>query len=260
MKLYKKKTIMLPVICLSAVALATVGFSTWIIGAQDKDDTVSLTATVGEVTDQRLSFEVKLGEKDAETPNADTIDLAFDAKQNSKGSITSSENSEKMSFSYLITITPTVEDDVDFTSDVSSIIDQIKITLSGDGLSTLVGSETSGDANDDYLTLPVETVGTAETFILAANLTNEYTTTENYTNEEYVQYSQTVALTANQITIKGNIGFGWGAAFNNYNPVEADEHTTELLTEAKVAENLKAFKTASSSLESLSLKFDLITK
>ena len=253
MKLNKKKIVMLPVICLSAVALATVGFSTWIIGTQDQTDSVTVSATVGTVEDKRLNFGVKIGVGESEAAaTSDSAALVFDALNDSTGSITSTVNSEIMSFYYEITISST---DVDLTSNVSSVIESIHVTLSD----TSEADTFPGLISGNYIVSPFTLESDTE-FISGSNLTDNYNNSTNHDNSTYVKTSYDVTVTSTSITITGQIGFGWGSAFNYLNPSKADDNPGTVGTSDNVVSNLKSFKEETSSKSySLGLKFDLKT-
>ena len=216
MKLNKRKSIMIPVISLAAIALGTIGFSTWIISAENATKEVTLNVTVGEVKDQRLTFSAFVGDA-ANSTSGDTVDLAFDATQDSAGSITSSQDKEKMSFYYSLTIGRSSTDtDVDFTADATNIIDNISITLtdSGSFLNNLI--------NAKYIVAPVNTLGEAQPLVESENFT---TPSNVYYDDDvevpsYIKTSYSTTVSSEAIKITGQIGFGWGLAFGNDNPVK----------------------------------------
>lgn len=262
MKLNKKKTIMLPVICLSAVALATVGFSTWIIGAQDATKSVSLSVSAGDVKDQRLSFEAYVSLTEEKPSAGDSVSLSFDSVTDSDGAITSSENKEKLSFNYYLKITATDTDDVNFTTDVTSILDKVTIQLDDDqSFSTLV---TGSDTNTKYIEAPVDSFDAATDFIDFSTASGTPSSTVNYhDNSSYPKTTYNVSIQDDTIEVTGKIGFGWGAAFNYVNPAvaEASEFTSDkgTVSSDQVITNLKNFGTATSGKNyNLSLTFNLV--
>lgn len=237
---------MIPVISLAAVALGTIGFSTWIISAKNATKDVTLNVTVGDVEDQRLTFSAFVG--DAANPTSgNMVNLAFDATQDSTGSITSSQDMEKMSFYYSLTIGRSSTDtDVNFTTDATNIIDNISITLtdSGSFLSNLITSK--------YIVAPVTTLGQAQPLVESENFT---TPSDVYYDDEahsYIKTSYSTTVSSETIKITGQIGFGWGLAFGNDNPVTEKGSTP--------VDTLNAFKTAASSGASLKLTFSLNVK
>lgn len=244
MKLNKRKSIMIPVISLAAIALGTIGFSTWIISAENTSSDVTLNVTVGDVEDQRLTFSAFVGT--TEEPTSSNVDLAFDATQDEEGSITSSQNTEKMSFYYSLTIGRSSTDtDIDFTADATNIIDNISITLtdSGSFLSNLIESE--------YIVAPVTTLGVAQPLVES----EDFATPSNvyYDDvESYIKTSYSTTVSSETIKITGQIGFGWGLAFGNDNPVTEKGDTP--------VDTLNAFKTAANSGASLKLTFSLNVK
>lgn len=100
-KFKNKKAISLAVACLAAVSVATVGFSSWIIGgANTATETVSVT--VGDVTDRRITLAIH------ETHDSKDLSVAFDCGQAVTGNpiqpATGTAGDEDMQFTIVFTM------------------------------------------------------------------------------------------------------------------------------------------------------------
>lgn len=191
-KVRNNKVILASILALGCLTAASVGFSSWVIAAQNTEDTSNVKVTVADVEDHR--FNVKASSNS-------TIKLG----PSTKGpyiSYSGSASEEELDFKFELTFTAANAKDkaFDFTSlgDQSfnikfSFTDKLKIN----------------DDGNEYIKFPSEpsetTIGTINKLGFSASS------------------GVTAKLNSNVITYSGKLA--WGSYFGNKNPSELDDST-----------------------------------
>lgn len=188
-KVRNNKVILASILALGCLTAASVGFSSWVIAAQNTEDTSNVKVTVADVVDHR--FNVKASSNS-------TIKLGPSAK-GAYISYSESVSEEKLDFNFKLTFTAANGNGEAF--DFTSLGDQsfnIKFSFT-DTLKI-------NDDGNEYIIFPSKTIGKISQ--------SGFTASSDVT---------TATPSNNEITYKGELA--WGSYFGNKNPSELDEST-----------------------------------
>lgn len=206
MKLKGKHSSLKLVSFLSAVSLATVGFSAWIINGSISDDNTTISFSVGDVTDNSIAVNII---------DATNNSIAFDSNVNGGTGIFKGDgDKEDMDFSVKYKVTSGMP----FDSTSGNV--KISYTYSNDfeGIKGL--SNSNGKQFIDTSCLNV------------ANYTLDGTTTSFQNSAITVEYNENKTIA----TVTHTWTFEWGSAFNNLNPCDITSDP-----DGTYANNLKTF-------------------
>lgn len=180
-KVRNNKVILTSILALGCLTAASVGFSSWVIAAQNADDTSNVKVTVADVEDHR--FKIKASSNS-------TIKLGPSTK-GTYISCSGSESEEALDFTFSLTFTAANDEAFNFTSLGDQSFD-IKFSFT-DKLNI-------NDVKNTYIEFPPEktTIGTISK--------------SGFTESSGV----TATLSSNVITYNGELA--WGSYFDNQNP------------------------------------------
>lgn len=187
-KVRNNKTILASILALGCLTAASVGFSSWVIAAQDTSKTSNVSVTVADVKDHRFDVEASSDSKIKLGPN----------KQGTYISYSGSESEENLNFTFSLK----------FTAKGSS--EAFKFTSLGDQSFNIKFSFTNIDTlkiNDDgneYIRFSSGTIGTIS-------------------KSGFIASGTTAPQSSNVITYTGELS--WGSYFGNKNPSELDDST-----------------------------------
>lgn len=187
-KVRNNKVILTSILALGCLTAASVGFSSWVIAAQDTSKTSNVNVKVADVKDHR--FDVAPSSSDS------TIELGPN-KQGTYISYSGSQSEEDLNFNFELTFTAKGSSTAfDFASlgDQSfninfSFTDKLKIN----------------DDGNEYIKFPSGTIGTISKSGFTASISGAATDTQS----------------SNVITYKGQLA--WGSYFGSKNPSELSE-------------------------------------
>lgn len=187
-KVRNNKVILASILALGCLTAASVGFSSWVIGAQNISTKSNVDVTVDDVIDHRYNFDVTASSNS-------TIKLG--PSTNGKYISCSGEPEEALDFSFSLTFTAKGSSDAfNFTSlgdqsfDIKfsfTNIDKLKINDSADGKT--------------YIVFPSKTIGTIS-------------------NSGFTKSPDVTTVTQNNNEITYNGALAWGSYFDNQNPSE----------------------------------------
>lgn len=189
-KVRNNKTILASILALGCLTAASVGFSSWVIAAQNTDATSNVKVTVADVEDYRFKVEAS---------SDSTIQLGPN-KQGTYISYSGSESEEKLDFKFKLTFKANDGKEFNFTSLGDQSFD-IKFSFT-DKL----------NINDDvyeYIKFPSEPSETTIGKISKSGFSPSSGVTDTQNN--------------NEITYNGALA--WGSYFGGKNPSELDEST-----------------------------------
>lgn len=193
-KVRNNKTILASILALGCLTAASVGFSSWVIAAQDTTKTSNVTVTVANIEDHR--FKVTPSSSDS------TIQLG-PSTQGKYISYSGSESEEDLNFNFILTFTTNGSEagseagseSFDFTSlgnqsfNINfSFTDTLKIN----------------DDGHEYIIFPSGTIGTIS-------------------KSGFSPSSETATQNNNEITYNGRLA--WGSYFGGQNPSKLDGST-----------------------------------
>lgn len=188
-KVRNNKVILASILALGCLTAASVGFSSWVIAAQDTSTRpFNVNVTVADVEDHR--FKVKA--------SSDSRIKLGPSKQGTYISYSGSESEEDLNFNFKLTFTDNDDKAFDFTS----LGDQsFNIKFSFTNINTL----NINDAKNTYIEFPPEkkTIGTISK--------------SGFTESS----GATATLSSNEITYKGKLA--WGSYFGGKNPSELED-------------------------------------
>lgn len=189
-KVRNNKTILASILALGCLTAASVGFSSWVIAAQDTSKTSNVSVTVADVKDHRF---------DVEASSNSTIILA----PNTNGLWISGASEEKLDFTFSLTFTAKgVKDAFNFNSLGDQSFD---IKFSFTNIDTLnINDNADGKT---YIDFPSETIGTISISGFTKKSSGAAIDTQN----------------SNVITYNGKLN--WGSFFDNKNPSELIDST-----------------------------------
>lgn len=184
-KVRNNKVILTSILALGCLTAASVGFSSWVIAAQNTDAASNVKVTVADVKDHRF--------KVTASPNS-TIKLG-PSTPGKYISYSGSASEEALDFTFSLTFTAANGEAFNFTSlgDQSfnikfSFTDKLKIN----------------DDGNEYIKFPSETIGTIS-------------------NSGFIASGTTDPKNSNVITYNGKLA--WGSYFGGKNPSELDDST-----------------------------------
>lgn len=197
-KVRNNKVILASILALGCLTAASVGFSSWVIAAQNISTKSNVDVTVDDVIDHRYNFDVTAS-------SGSTIKLG----PSTKGpyiSYSGSASEEALDFSFSLTFTAKDGKDFKFTSLGDQSFD-IKFSFTN----TLI----INDAENEYIKFPSGTIGTISKsgFTPGSGIT-------------------TATQSSNVITYNGQLA--WGSYFGGKNPSELTDPTKVDLYIAKL--------------------------
>lgn len=187
-KVRNNKVILASILALGCLTAASVGFSSWVIAAQNTSKTSNVNVTVADVVDHRFNVTASSDSKIKLGPSTKGPYISYSGI----------ESEEVLDFSFSLTFTANDGEAFDFTSlgDQSfnikfSFTDKLKIN----------------DDGNEYIKFPLEatTIGTISNSGFSASS------------------GVTANLSSNVITYSGKLA--WGSYFGNKNPSELDDST-----------------------------------
>lgn len=188
-KVRNNKVILASILALGCLTAASVGFSSWVIVAQNISKKSNVSVTVDDVIDNRYKFDVKA--------SSDSTIILAPSTQGKYISYSGSASEEKLDFKFSLTFTAKGSSAV---FDFSSLGDQsADINFSFTNIS---------DINRDgkeYIKFPSGTIGTISNSGFSPSL------------------GVTATQSSNVITYSGKLD--WGSYFGDKNPSELDEST-----------------------------------
>lgn len=240
-----QKAVVAVVAGLSAVAVASVGFSSWIINASTKTDTVeNIHVAVAEVTDKRFAVDAAIVE---ETSKTNLVTFGASSANDDSGSVQSDDaDVEDMSFQFTLTISHADKDDADAVKDkigavYFALTDNESGTLKKYTGNNYVDSPlkflgTAGDTpasnSSNYTKIfngaDLAVAATATTVSVDGTSTAEGSTDSlTYTCE--ATYADQEDTTSNIVAYKYTFTFtfGWGSVFNHQNPSAYGDSLTD---------------------------------
>lgn len=189
-KVRNNKTILASILALGCLTAASVGFSSWVIAAQNTKATSNVNVTVADVEDLRFNV----------TAFSDSIIKLGPSKNGTYISYSGNASEEALDFNFKLTFTAngSSSDAFDFTS----LGDQsFNIKFSFTNIKTL----NINDAENEYIKFPSETIGTISKSGFTANS------------------GVTASQSSNVITYNGKLA--WGSYFDGKNPSELSNPT-----------------------------------
>lgn len=184
-KVRNNKVILASILALGCLTAASVGFSSWVIAAQNTDAASNVEVTVADVKDHRFKVTAS---------SNSTIKLGPSTK-GTYISYSESKYEEALDFTFSLTFTAANGEEFKFTSlgDQSfnikfSFTDKLKIN----------------DDGNEYIKFPSETIGTIS-------------------NSGFIASGTTDPKNSNVITYNGKLD--WGSYFGGKNPSELDDST-----------------------------------
>ena len=186
-KVRNNKVILASILALGCLTAASVGFSSWVIAAQDAKDTSNVNVTVADVEDHR--FNVKASSNS-------TIKLG-PSKKGTYISYSGSESEEALDFTFSLKFTANDDKEFAFTSLGDRSFD-IKFSFTN----TLNINDNKDKKT--YIDFPSGTIGTIS-------------------NSGFIASGTTDPKNSNVITYSGKLT--WGSYFGGKNPSELDDST-----------------------------------
>lgn len=189
-KVRNNKVILASILALGCLTAASVGFSSWVIAAQDTSKTSNVSVTVAGVEDHRFNVEAS---------SDSTIQLG-PSTEGKYISYSGGKSEEALDFNFKLTFTTANGEAFNFTSlgdqsfDINfSFINTLNINDNADGKT--------------YIDFPSETIGTISNSKPGFSASSGVTATQNN----------------NEITYNGKLA--WGSYFDNKNPSEVTDST-----------------------------------
>ena len=189
-KVRNNKTILASILALGCLTAASVGFSSWVIAAQNTKATSNVNVTVADVEDHRFNV----------TAFSDSIIKLGPSKNGTYISYSGNASEEALDFNFKLTFTANGSSSDAF--DFKSLGDQsFNIKFSFTNIKTL----NINDAENEYIKFPSETIGTISKSGFTANS------------------GVTASQSSNVITYNGKLA--WGSYFDGKNPSELSNPT-----------------------------------
>lgn len=189
-KVRNNKIILASILALGCLTAASVGFSSWVIAAQNTNATFNVNVTVADVEDHRFNV----------TASSDSIIKLGPNKKGTYISCSGSGSEEALNFNFKLTFTANGSSSEAFN--FTSLGDQsFNIKFSFTNIYTL----NINDAENEYIKFPSETIGTISK--------------SGFTASSGVTASQS----SNEITYNGELA--WGSYFDNKNPSDLEDPT-----------------------------------
>lgn len=190
-KVRNNKVILASILALGCLTAASVGFSSWVIAAQNISTKSNVNVTVDDIIDHRYNFDV--------TPSSNST-IKLGPKPNGKYiSCSGSASEEALGFNFKLTFTANDGKEFNFTSLGDQSFD-IKFSFTN----TL----NINDTENEYIKFPDETtIGTISKSGFTASNSG----------------AKTDPKSSNVITYNGELS--WGSYFGSKNPSELDDST-----------------------------------
>lgn len=190
-KVRNNKTILASILALGCLTAASVGFSSWVIAAQNTDAASNVKVTVADVEDHRFKVEASSNSTIKLGPSTPGKYISY----------SESASEEVLDFSFSLTFTANTANDgeaFDFTF-LGNQSFNIKFSF----------TDTINDAKNEYIEFPPEktTIGTISNSGFSPSSSDATTDPKN----------------SNVITYNGRLS--WGSYFDNKNPSELDDST-----------------------------------
>lgn len=184
-KVRNNKVILTSILALGCLTAASVGFSSWVIAAQDTRADSNVNVTVADVKDHRFNVAASSDSKIKLGPSTKGTYISYSG----------SESEEALDFTFSLTFTAANGEAFKFTSlgDQSFNIKfsfTVKLKINDDG--------------NEYIKFPSETIGTIS-------------------NSGFIASGTTEPKNSNVITYNGKLA--WGSYFGGKNPSELDDST-----------------------------------
>ncbi len=208
-KVRNNKVILASILALGCLTAASVGFSSWVIAAQNTDATSKVNVTVADVKDHRFNV----------TASSDSTIKLGPSKKGTYISCSGSESEEALDFNFKLTFTAKGSSEAfNFTS-LGDQSFNIKFSFTDNTLNI-------NDVENEYIKFPSETIGTIGK--------------SGFTASSGVTASQS----SNEITYNGKLA--WGSYFGGKNPSYLEDSTkvdsyTEGLNHLKTSLKAKSF-------------------
>ena len=210
-KVRNNKVILASILALGCLTAASVGFSSWVIAAQDIRKTSNVNVNVADVEDHR--FKVTPSSSDS------TIQLG-PSTQGKYISYSGSESEEDLNFNFILTFTTNGSEAGSEAFDFKSLGNQsFNINFSFTNINTLNIND-SADGKT-YIDFPSKTIGTIS-------------------NSGFSKSSDVTTATQSNNVITYNGELTWGSYFGNKNPSELDDpnKVDQYVTALKHLENI----------------------
>lgn len=188
-KVRNNKTILASILALGCLTAASVGFSSWVIAAQDTKADSNVSVTVADVEDHRFKVTASSGSIIQLGPN----------KQGTYISYSGDKSEEALDFNFKLTFKDNDGKEFDFTSLGDQSFD---IKFSFTNINTLNIND-SADGKT-YIDFPSKTIGTIS-------------------NSGFSKSSDVTTATQSNNVITYNGKLAWGSYFGNKNPSELDD-------------------------------------
>ena len=185
-KVRNNKVILASILALGCLTAASVGFSSWVIAAQNTDATSNVKVTIADVEDHRFNV----------TASSDSTIKLGPSKKGTYISWSGSGSEEALDFNFKLTFTTANGGAFNFTS-LGDQSFNIKFSFT-DTLN-------KNDAENEYIKFPSETIGTISK--------------SGFTASSGVTASQS----SNVITYNGKLA--WGSYFGGKNPSDLEDST-----------------------------------
>lgn len=193
-KVRNNKIILASILALGCLTAASVGFSSWVIAAQETSKTSNVNVIVADVEDHRFNVTASSNSKIQLGPSTEGKYISY-----SEG-----KSEEELNFSFKLEFTTNGSSSEAF--DFTSLGDQsFNINFSFTNIKTL----NINDAENEYIKFPLEktTIGTISKSGFTASSSNATTDPKS----------------SNVITYTGKLA--WGSYFGGKNPSELDDST-----------------------------------
>lgn len=191
-KVRNNKVILASILALGCLTAASVGFSSWVIAAQNTDATSNVKVTVADVEDHRFNV----------AASSDSTIKLGPSKKGTYISYSGSESEEALDFNFKLTFTTTTANGEAFN--FTSLGDQ-SFDINFSFTNTLnINDNADGKT---YIDFPSETIGTISNSKPGFSASSGVTATQNN----------------NEITYNGKLA--WGSYFDNKNPSEVTDST-----------------------------------
>lgn len=187
-KVRNNKVILASILALGCLTAASVGFSSWVIAAQNISIKSNVNVTVDDVIDNRYKFDV--------TASSNSTIILAPSKPGKYISYSGSASEEKLDFTFSLTFTARGSSAAfDFTSFGDQSFD-IKFSFT-DKLNI-------NDTKNEYIKFPSETIGTIS-------------------KSGFIASGTTDPKSSNVITYNGTLA--WGSYFGGQNPSKLEDST-----------------------------------
>lgn len=187
-KVRNNKVILTSILALGCLTAASVGFSSWVIAAQNTDAASKVNVTIADVEDHRFNV----------TASSDSTIKLGPNKPGTYISYSGSASEEKLGFNFKLTFTANDGKEFNFTSLGDQSFD-IKFSFTN--------KLKINDDGNEYIKFPSETIGTISS------------SSPGFTPSTGVTATQS----SNVITYNGKLA--WGSYFGNKNPSELSDST-----------------------------------